>query len=409
MQFKSNSKHKPRRLTRFGCIMRLWRLISRRRPQPINVTLGRYLDGTAADLCVEADGSVVLPEQQLSRHVVMVGKDPRGKNLATLLFFNEIARQDRRAQLFVFDGDRDPEMATQIEQTMEKRGRRRLSFPEQPFDMWAGSDWRLIWSRLIAVIPPVRMAPAAFYADAMALILQRACRLGKKPPRSWDQLIERLDHVQGEVPSGFESREGEWRALVEGAKMRCRAFAGPMRTTLEGRRSFRGLKSAYFGLDMLSDAGRTTMRVLFSQLRGYVEYEKDPSRRCVVIVRIPAGLAAEVALAELLEVARGHNAIVVLMFETPLEAGGSTQIRRLAENLGTVLVHSSSVPHDVEQLIGPWELSDACSRSHFQPASSAMQARPRVTKQDLLQLSGRRWVVLGGKGETVIEAPAPHS
>jgi hypothetical protein len=378
---------------------RLWRRISwrPRRRRPFSLTLGRYLDGTAAGFCIEADGSVVLPEKRLRRHVVMVGNDRQGKDLATLLLCDEIVRQDDRAQLFVFDTEGDPELAGHVKNWMSSHRRRHLSFPDQSFDLWAGQDWHPIWKRLSEIIRrPSGDGRPQCVANWEAGILRAACSGGAGPPRSAEELLQRLSDLK--LASELLGLRPE---LVDNVYKRCQAVFSSFGTTLDGRWSFRDVDSAFFRLDALSNAEGAAMRMLNAQLLRYITHEKDPARRAFVVMRI-AG-SPDLEFAKLLEVARARGVIVVLQFETSAEAGNSSQIRRLGAIAGTVILQGPGAWHDLEQIAGPGEPSDVFADGRFESVPTSAWQGPRITKEELLHLPPGRGAVLGPDGVTIVE------
>jgi hypothetical protein len=377
---------------------RLWRRISwrPRRRRPFSLRLGQYLDGTAAGLCIEADGGVVLPEKRLRRHVVVVGNDRQGKNLATLLLCNEIVRQDNRAQLFVFDTEGDPELAGHVKDRMSSHRRRHLSFPNQPFDLWAGQDWHPIWKRLTEIIPQ----PSADYrseriADWEATVLRAACCGGEGPPRSAEELLQRLSDLK--LASEMIGLRPE---LADNVYKRCQAVFSCFGTTLDGRWSFRDVDSVFFRLDALSNAEGAVMRMLNAQLLRYITHEKDPARRTFVVMRV-AG-SPDVELARLLEVARARGVIVMLQFLTSAEVGSSSQIRQLGATAGTVVLQGPGAWHDLEQIAGPGEPSDVFAGGHFESVPTSAWQGPRITREELLHLPPGRGAVLGPDGVTIV-------
>lgn len=379
---------------RLWCRMAFWRASECR---PIGVTLGRYVRG-ADGLWIGGDGEAVLPLAQLEQHVVMLGTDPDGKNRVASLLLEGIAGEDRRAQLFCLDSDADPEMAALFDAATVMTGRHRFFFPEQPFNVWAGDDWRFLSSRL----NETQAGPAAHDTSATSRILQLACRVNDELPRSQEELFKRLNRRTLFEAHGAERLRGISSEQVDGVYMRCKAVFAYLGTALDGEVSFGDLDAAYFSFDRLTmgwSAG-PTIRMLLSQLIDYIRHEKDPGRPCVVLIRVPATLVGDANQAALLEHARKNGVVLVWILDTLAGAGNATQVSRTLHGAGTLIGHSRLLWTELNAMIspgGPMEVVNSV------PAGS----RSKVSREDLLGLSPGHALVVSKGAATLVDVPPP--
>ena len=421
MKVKSKSKRKSCPLMRLrfvaACVGWLSRLMFWREDRPKGVTLGRYFKGERGALWIGRRGKVVLLLEQMKRHVLVLAGTPEEKNRIASQLVDGVAREDRKAQLFFFDSDGDPEMARLFGIAANKRKRRlllfprkkrrTLLFPDQPFNAWTGSDWRPIFDRLMRALTFAKNGPAAYYAETAKLILQLACRLEGKPPRSSGELLRRLDYKTLCTAFGEEALPGIEERDVRDVSMRLQSLFVELGASLDGERSFADLDAAYFSLYPLARAEAT--RMLLTQFLDYIANEKDPDRPCVAFLRIPAVVAGDLKLASLLEQARELGVVVVPILQSLADAGSPNQIIRLLGSAGTLILDSNQVRSGLLTGIRLTESMLAMSPRDGQQPSREGLSGSKVSRDDLLEMSrGRVLVISSGKG-TLIDVPPASS
>jgi hypothetical protein len=402
MQFEFESKCRSCRILRFRLVRKflkivskLWHRIWGSKPKPLGVTLGRYVKGNGAGaLWMEPEGQVVLPLDQLRRHVVILESSPQGEDSATATLIRGIAREDRRAQILVFDTYIDQEISALFGTPLVETGRQQpFFFPQQPFNAWAGGDWRLVSDRLLEVTPPGG-DPAMWCTSVAHRLVELACGLNGKPPRSHEELLERLKYRTLLAAYGEEALLGIDKKDVANVRIRYGAFfASRARgSALDGEKAFADLDAAYFSIGALTigeHAAKVILRMLLSQLLAYTRYEKDPNRLCVVFIRVPAVLASDGYLTALIEQARGQGVAVVLILPTLAEAGDSVQIRRILGSTGTLIAHRYPLCPELEGGIFRKSVEAITD-----PVSRMLPSASQISRGDLLEMPPKRVLVI---------------
>jgi len=367
------------------------------RPPPPGVVLGQYLGGDFA-LPVNDDGFAVWPFEDFNRHLVILGKTGKGKTSTAWTVFDGTGRANPDAQIFVIDGNADPEMAKTFGASMVATGRDPLIFPQERFNAWPSSDWRPIYNRLLQVIPFAETEAAAYYTDSAAVVLQLACRLSGIAPASTDELFDRLDYEVLMDAYGPRELKGIKPEHVEAVYMRCKSVYAHFGTALDGERSFAELDAAYFGLDalVLGKSAVVTMRMLLSQLEYYIEHEKPRDRLCVVIIDEFASLAKGVNVSTFVEHARKLGVCVILMSQTVPGMGDPVQIARVLHNSGLLIVHSTPEWLEILSLIGTEMKPEMTLRNESDLGADLdllrLVEKPKVTRDQLLALPvGHVW------------------
>lgn len=355
---------------------------------PGGVTLGQFVKGSRGS-GIRAGRQVVLSPDQLRQNVAILGEGPdEGHRIASLLFEEAM---DRDTQVFFLDGDGITGPGSAFLAAAKRAGREQFDFPALHFDVWAQLPaeywiWQLLPSgELEAIGPKVDTGQ----------ILYVACDLNGERVRSHAELLANLDYEKLCAACDDEMLRGVTREGVEQLHAYFQEFFDKCPGSfLDGKRSFRDLDCAYFTFD---ERGGAVMRMLLWQLMHYIREEMDPDRPCVLFIRLPQG--GDVYSEKLLELARNYGVSLVWFVPTQaLAMRKKSQMARLLDDTGTLIVQSHAAWHEVKTLLG------LPARERRSGSGTGLRKR-KITKDDLLELSGGRVLVIGKDGEMLVDRP----
>ncbi len=383
-------------------------------PPPLqSAVLGRRLAGERA-LPLAPGGDLVWPLADMRRHAVILGASGSGKTETSMRIAYEVACKSE-APVFYLDAKGDREGAGRFCALMAAAGRRARVFPNQPFDAWRG-EWRGIANRLIEVIPFATEGPAAYYRDIAKAALQLACNHPDGPPRSSEELLGRLDYERLLEAHGPSSAVLSLpRDKVGQVRLRYQAFFGQLGLALDGDWSFEDADAAYFLLDSVALGEDTAgaARVLFADYAHYFSQRKERERFCLLFADEFSAIAEASDVAMKVEQARGFNAAMVLVPQTPSGMGSRTQRDRILGSVETLIVHALNEPGLLAELGGMKRVIELTHRYedgvYARQGHARQVPRLKVDPDEIRTLgNGHAWVIRRGRvAKLAIELAPP--
>ena len=381
-------------------------MFDRRRPPaaplPAGAVLGRRLAGEGA-LPLGEGGSAIWPFADMRRHAVILGASGSGKTETALRIAYEVATKSTAAVHYL-DAKGDRETAGRFVALMAAAGRRTRVFPNEPFDAWRG-DWRAIANRLLEVIQFASEGPAAYYRDIAKGALQLACNHPEGPPRSSAELLLRLDYerlLDAHGPSG--ALLALPREKLSQVRMRYQAFFGQLGLALDGDWAWEDTEASYSLLDSVAlgedTAGAACL--LFADFAHYFAKRKPESEPCLLFADEFAAIAGSSDIAIKVEQARGFNAAMVLIPQTPSGMGLLTQRERILGSVETLLVHALNDPESLVELGGSKQVIDLTHRYeegiYARQGHARRERRLKIDPDDVRRLPvGNAWVIRRGR------------
>jgi hypothetical protein len=375
--------------------------------------LGRRLAGERALPLSGPD--VVWTFEQMCRHAVILGASGTGKTETSMRIAHELACKSD-AQVFYLDAKGDRGSAERFTALMRAAGRNVRVFPNQPFDAWRG-DWRGIVNRLLEVIQFAEDGPAAYYRDIAKTALRLACNHPDGPPRSSAELLGRLDYellLNAHGPSSAVLSLP--RDKVSQVRLRYEAFFGQLGCALDGEWSWEDADAAYLLLDSVAlgedTAGAACL--LFADFAHYFSQRKARERFCVLFADEFSAIASSSDVAMKVEQARGFNAGLVLVPQTPSGMGPRTQPDRILGSVETTIVHALNDPGLLAELGGSKPVMELTHRYedgiYARQGHARQERRLKVDPDEIRRLStGTAWVIRRGRAAKIAVERAPST
>jgi hypothetical protein len=135
-----------------------------------------------------------MPLGRLEKTVLVIGAPGSGKTETLLRLAHGVANESDWC-VFVLDAKGDPHTQTRFAHLMAQAGRRPRLFPGEGYDGWRG-DGRQIAGRLVQLIDWADEGGGTYYRDLSVNLVRAACRAPQGPPRSSDELVDRLDQAR---------------------------------------------------------------------------------------------------------------------------------------------------------------------------------------------------------------------
>ena len=379
---------------------------------PAGAVLGRRLAGERA-LPIGIGGNLIWPFADMRRHAVILGASGSGKTETSMRIAHEVASKSE-AQVFYLDAKGDRGSAERFCALMGAAGRAVRVFPNEPFDAWRG-DWHGIANRLLEVIQFASEGPAAYYRDIAKTALQLACNHPDGPPRSSAELLARLDYellLNAHGPSTAVLSLP--RDKVSQVRLRYQAFFGQLGRALDGDWSWEDADAAYLLLDSVAlgedTAGAASL--LFADFAHYFSQRKERERFCLLFADEFSAIADSSDVAMKVEQARGFNAAMVLVPQTPSGMGPRTQRDRILGSVETVIVHALNDPGTLAELGGMKRVMELTHRYedgvYARQGHARQEPRLKVDPDEIRRLAtGSAWVIRRGQAAKVAIGRAP--
>jgi hypothetical protein len=376
------------------------------------VVLGSRLRGEPALPCAGRD--VVLSQQRLARHVLLMGATGSGKTETAMRIAWALAKSTD-APVFLIDGKGDRQAAERFTGLMADAGRRTRVFPSEPFDGWRGAPAEVM-GRLLEVVDYASDGPAAWYRDIAKAVLALASEHPNGPPRCSGQLLDRLDLDSLQAAHlGNPGLGSLTRQLVSQVRLRYQAFFTQTRGALDGGWAWEDTDAAYLLLDSLSLREETASlaRFLFEDFACFFSRRKPRERFCVLIVDEFSALADRSGMAGRIEQARAFNTALVLAPQVAAGMGDPTETARILGNVETVICHRVNTPEEIVALAGTTMRLDYSAQFEAHGATGAGSARLqhhyKIDPNEVRSLPvGEAFVIARGKAMRIRINQAPQ-
>jgi hypothetical protein len=317
--------------------------------------------------------------KRLCNHVLVFGATGSGKT-ETLLRLAWTVAESAKAPVFYLDGKGDRRTAERFVALMRYAGRETRVFPDEPLDGWRGEPHE-IRARLLEVVDYATDGPAAWYRDVAKAVVSLACTHPDGPPRSSEQLLDRLDM------ESLTAAHGDSRALrglrpsqVDQVRLRYEAVLGETRGALDGGWGWEDTRAAYLLLDSLKlpEETRGLARFLFEDFAHYFTTRKPREQPCVLIVDEFSALASTQGMAARVEQARGFNAALILAPQVVAGMGGEKEAARILGNVETLVCHCLNTPDELVELAGTRLVQEYSTRRTREGPTGESMSRPRT-------------------------------
>jgi hypothetical protein len=214
----------------------------------------------------------------------------------------------------------------------------------------------------------------AFYRDVAKRCLGLACRGPEGPPRSSDELLERL---RPERLAALDQR-GELQKLgtreLASVSLRYAAFFDSVRGAVDSGIGFEDLDAAYVMLDSLAlqEDAHSLARLLVEDFAHFATQRKPFEQPALLIIDELSAIADAARITDLVERMRSYN--VGLVLAPQVEAGISDDVGvadRIVQNSETVILHALKRPERIIELAGT-QLQVEASYQHERGTATGM-------------------------------------
>lgn len=333
--------------------------------RPGFLTLGVVIKGRLPAYMglVQEDGWLALDARLLSQHLLVLGATGAGKSETLKRLAAETLATSNR-DLFFVDGKGDPALGRDMAELIYRaHGRPVPRFvlggdgPGSCYHGFCGAA-DAIYNRLCALVGVEEASgDARFYADINRDLLQLICYAPPGPPRSFAELLRRLDLAWLRRAYAGNTTEAATLAALDpqhlaGLLVRLRPLArefGPV----VGAAGFvlEQSRGAVFSLRTQS-VGDTARRFLHFLIEDIKDFVGKRQRRPGLLIIDEFAAFGNHNIVALLTMARSADLGVVLAAQDVVGLGDETTQRLILANTRTKLLMASDFPEEIGQLAG---------------------------------------------------------
>jgi hypothetical protein len=368
--------------------------------------LGRVYDGDLPDW--QVDGWAVLPRHLRGRAITVAGAPGVGK---TVLLRHLVAADAARGRRVVFiDGKAtEPRLPAELVAAYTAGAGfapRVKLWPAEPLSGWHGDATELA-NRLLAV----QDWSEVWYHRVASRVIRLACGAEIGPPRSAEELLERLTAEGLERLYAGTARGALVKQVItadgfEGAALRYGDFFDALAGRFDGAWSYDQADIAVLSLPVLAarEDAEAAFRLLLEDLGHYGIARKDRDDQGMTVYldefsAVSNGARAAIDLAERL---RDAGVGVVFVVQSYEGLGDEHQAARLLGSSAAVIVHRMPHPERLLAAAGSiwtpeqtWRLDTYGPDGH---ASLRMQQRPRIDPDAVRRAEiGEAWIIAAGR------------
>lgn len=334
-------------------------------PRPGCLTLGAWMKGHLAHSSglIHANEWVYLEAELLSQHLLVVGTTGAGKSETLKRLVAETLRVTDR-DIFFLDGKGDLSLGRDIAELIyQARGRPVPQFvlgANAPSSLYHGFCGQAadIYNRLCALIGVDEASgDARFYADINRDLLQLVCYAAPGPPRSFVELLARLDPVW--LRHAYANTPDEAALLtrfdpnhLSGLAVRLRPLAREFAALVHPDGFvLEECGGAVFSLRTQS-VGDTARRFLHFFIEDVKDFVGKRQRRPGLLIIDEFGAFENHNIVALLTMARSADLGVILATQDVAGLGDERTKRLILANTRTKLLMATDFPEEIGQLAG---------------------------------------------------------
>ena len=307
---------------------------------------------------------IKLDASSANLHSLILGGSGAGKT-ETIKRLTHIFATQTDYDIFLIDPKNTRELKLDFAGIVGAAGRRCRIFPDEPYNGFKG-DARALHNRFLTIPKLGTEGASAYFAEMSEEYLWLAINAGDGVPRSFAELVERLDYdalsafYQAD-PVNLQSLQRIKRTDANSIAMRFSNIARKLDRFSARGWAFEDARAGYFGLPVLESTRDidAVARYLIEDLKHYFAARKS-SRRTVVIIDEFSALGSE-NVVNLMELVRSLGGIVMLAAQTTAALGDERLQQRILGNV-TIYLQRMNDPREVAILGGMQQRLDVSRR-----------------------------------------------